>query len=112
MEMMSEKDILNVDPNAFLLPGAMIVAAGEVYCRQGTVYTKMELRRSSIETAAYAAWREEYSRNPGTLRFGQAFHNHFALSEMWQDRIIGDAIYSARSQEQAQVLIGALFEFH
>ena len=96
MEMMSEKDILNVDPNAFLLPGAMIVAAGEVYCRQGTVYTKMELRRSSIETAAYAAWREEYSRNPGTLRFGQAFHNHFSLSKMWQDRIIGDAIYSAR----------------
>lgn len=112
MEVMTEVDILKIDPNAFLLPGSLIVAAGEVYCRLGTVYTKMELCRSSIEKAAYTAWREEYSRNPGTLRFGQAFHNHFSLSKMWQDRILGDAIYSARSQEQAQVLIGALFEFH
>lgn len=109
---MTENDILGLDPNAYLLPGALCVAAGEIYSRQGNIYKKMELRRSSIEAAAYAAWREEYSRNPGTLRFGQAFHQYFSLERMWQDRIIGDAIYSARSQEQAQVLIGALFEFH
>jgi hypothetical protein len=79
MEVMTEEMILEIDPNAFLLPGSLIVAAGEVYCRLGTVYTKMELYRSSIEKAAYAAWREEYSRKPGTLRFGQAFHNHFSF---------------------------------
>lgn len=109
---MNESELLEIDPNAFLLPGRLVVAGGKLYCRQGDVYTAMELRRSSIEAAEYAAWRAEYTRNPGTLRFGQAFHNHFKLEKMWQDRIIGDAIYAARSCEQAQVLIGTIFEFH